>query len=333
MIALALGLLASAGVSSASAPDCKTLTELVRKVYTFRPSKLTAEEQKKRAAEMDRVWKLVRENSKELAPCLRSLLENPRSDAWFRVDGSDLLVAVEPTPESKKLQIACWGRADLKDLAPEVYVRKLTAFGFEGFDTTVAAEHWMKSPDASFDLAKHALHVGNQEGSIFLWGTIDETIATPALVKLLRDTDRDQREHAAFLLQAQATEEAWKELHDLKLGAWSSDTQKSVKEVLSKPRLEKKEASVLVTREKILAGFEAFLKDGKQDLLLETRMHQEKDDDWPARVAGVLAETDVPLLRKVRRKRLTYLSDEALYDFSDCTAILLTCTWKPEYAR
>jgi len=47
----------------------------------------------------------------------------------------------------------------------------------------------------------------------------------------------------------------------------------------------------------------------------------------------VLLETDLPLVRKIRRKRLTYPSDEALYDFSEYTGVLLTCTWKPEYAK
>jgi hypothetical protein len=44
----------------------------------------------------------------------------------------------------------------------------------------------------------------------------------------------------------------------------------------------------------------------------------------------VLQPEDLPLLRKVRRKRVTFQSDEALEDYAMHTSLVWVLTWKPE---
>lgn len=50
---------------------------------------------------MDSLWDTVRANPGELLPCLRAALADPKTDPWFRFDGSNLLVTIDPSPESK----------------------------------------------------------------------------------------------------------------------------------------------------------------------------------------------------------------------------------------
>ena len=333
LMELALCCLAAASAAPARTSDCEGLKRLVADVYDFRPSRLSESERSLKAEEMDEVWDLVKADPEALIPCLRAMLEDEKADAWFRFDGSALLVEVDPTPESKKLEIACWSRVDLRDAAPEVYVTTLAKLGVEGFDTTAAAEHWLRSPDASYYLPRHALRVGHREGAVFLWGTIDEAIATPALAKLVRESTGKLQEHALYLLEAQATEESWKAVSSLDAAKLPPAAKESVARFLAKPALSKKGASSFVNRKRILPAFEAFLKGDPEPLLATHVDRGMTEKDWAARVAGVLEEEDLPLLRKVRRKRLTYQSDEALEDFKDYTLILLARTWKPEYTK
>ena len=64
-----------------------------------------------------------------------------------------------------------------------------------------------------------------------------------------------------------------------------------------------------------------------------TDMQSAFEEDWPKRLAGTLRPEDIPALRRVRRHRMTYLTDEALYDYPVLSAVLMTLTWGSASAK
>src|SRR5690606_2061541 len=83
------------------------------------------------------------------------------------------------------------------------------AFGFEGLDVSKPAETWMQFEDPAYYLPQHGTRPVNKDvGSIALFGSMDESIATPALARLAANTDSDQRNLYLWLLAQQATAES-----------------------------------------------------------------------------------------------------------------------------
>src|SRR6185503_1105730 len=82
-------------------PDCKEFQNLIEKTYTFKPTKLTADQQTAKSAEMDVVWEKVKAD-KKLLPCLTAALESPTANAFFRFDGSTLLYSLDKSDETKR---------------------------------------------------------------------------------------------------------------------------------------------------------------------------------------------------------------------------------------
>jgi hypothetical protein len=313
---------------------CGTLQELIHEVYVFKPSQLSKEQQEERGAQMDRVWKMVENDVKGLAPCLRKELEQPNADAWFRVDGSALLVKVDPSKESKALQLRLWSAADLSDVAPAVWVPTLASLGAEGFDLSSAASRWLAG-ELSYFIPQHSLKVGTEAGALFLFGSMDEAYATPTLLKIVGDAQHPGRAVALTVLLQQATEDALRAIARLDVATFPEEKRAEVHKLLTKPELlRRKSPTAGLTRDKLTKAFEAFL-GGDDDPLFATQITKDHKpvEDWPGQVVGLLKPEDIPLLRKVRRVRMTYQSDEALYDYLTYSSILMALTWKAELVK
>ncbi|MBI1850591.1 MAG: hypothetical protein HYR85_09640 [Planctomycetes bacterium] len=315
-----------AGVPQSDNPACEEFLKLVRVVYDFKPSNITPETQKARGAEMDEVWKQVEDRPKELLPCLRALLADPKADPWFLVDGSALLVKVDPTPESKAVQAREWSRADFADIDPQTYVQTLSKLGDDGMDISVAATRWL-ADGRTYHLVKHGgYEVGPLEGATFLFGSMDEAQATPLLAKLAQDPKYPKRELALRLLTYQMTAESLAALKQIDLAPFPEEAKKEITRMISKPPVASDvDMSPKLSREYLLADFRGFLGEGP--------MHYDDDvthESWMKAVATFLKPDDVPVLRKVRRHRLTAQSNEALEDYMVFTAALQLAAWKPE---
>lgn len=328
---LALLLLATLPSLGVELDKCSSFQARVRTVYDFRPSKLNGAARERKAKEMDEVWKLVKADQAALVPCLRAALGAKNADAWFRVDGSALLVEVDPSRESREIQCKHWTLADWKDLDPQPWMSVMANLGALGHDTSAAGKRWLDDDSGAFDVAQHAMHVDRRPGSFFLFGSLDETIATPALARLARDRKQSGREVALELLASQATPEALKALRAIDLTTFPKKWSAAVEPLLGEPTLlAKRDATASFSREKLLETFRAFLQ-GNAEPLDATRADLERH--WAEHVVGVLKPEDLSLLRQVRRKRMTYLSDEALEDYYEYSLILMTLVWKPEFVR
>src|SRR5262249_32669827 len=149
--------------------------------------KLSKDEQLAKSKEMDRVWKAAESNPAELLPCLRAALEDPGANPWFQFDGSALLVKLDPSRESKALQVRMWANADFDDVDLRTWVQTLAFRGYEGFDVSAAGARWLANPRLKYYVPEHALEVDSHYGSIFLFGSMDEAMARPKLIEMAKD--------------------------------------------------------------------------------------------------------------------------------------------------
>lgn len=240
--------------------SCTNLKNLINRVYNFKPSKLSPAEQKTKSAEMDKVWDAVRANPTELLPCLRAAIGEPQADPWFRFDGSRLLVEIDPSPTSKATQVKNWMSADLDDVDLRSWVETLTYRGTEGFDVSEGGRRWLEYSKAKYFVPEHAFEVGPAEGALFIFGSMDEAQATPALLKVLEQRGHPGREPALWVLMNQATTESLRALKELDPTGFSPQARGSLRALLSGPTLIKSRSNPKLTREDLLRVFEAAAK-------------------------------------------------------------------------
>ena len=86
---------------------CEEFQRLIETTYILRPSKLTPEERTAKSEAMDVVWEKVRAD-KSLIPCLRAALAQTTANSFFRFDGSNLLISLDKTDDSKKLLLSSY---------------------------------------------------------------------------------------------------------------------------------------------------------------------------------------------------------------------------------
>ena len=221
-----------------SAAGCADLMRLIQTTYTFKPSKLSRAEQATAAANMDKVWKLVKSDPANLAPCLRAAIEDPHADPWFRFDGSNLLMTVDPSPDSKAVQARAYLGADLADVEPEVWVETLAQRGWEGFDVSEAGARWLANPKMKYYIAAHGgFPVDAIAGALFLFGSMEEPLSRDALVKIANQLDHPGREAAVRILCTHTTRESFLAMKQLNVAGLSQRASERLKRRLENPEL------------------------------------------------------------------------------------------------
>lgn len=310
--------------------SCSSFQALIKATYNFKPSKLSDAERDAKAAAMDKVWNMAKANPKELLPCLRAALESPDTDQWFRFDGSNLLVSLDPSPESKAIQIRNYTNVDLDDVHPQVWVETLARLGTEGFDVSDAGDRWLKYPQARYFLPRHgAYEVKAFQGALFIYGSMDEAQASPALLRIISRADHPGREHALRILMGQATPESLRALKQIDVSAFSEKAQKSLRALLNSPELIVPRAKPKTSREEFLKAFQGIVS-GNWDKFFEL---VSEVPDGEKDVVAVLKPEDIPLVRKVRRLVIANANPHAIEFYNSFTGILITMVWKPELLK
>jgi hypothetical protein len=309
---------------------CSSFQQAVEATYNFKPSKLTDSERTIKSAAMDRFWEMTKADAKQLLPCLRNALQDRNADKWFRFDGSNLLVELDPSPASKAIQVSSYTYTDLDDVDLRTWVMVLAGLGVEGFDISEAGSRWLSYPKASYFLPEHgAYEVKTFQGALFLYGSMDESQATPALLKILTQANHPGREYALELLMNQATPEALRALKQLDASQFSAGKRDKIRKLLIGPELLKPRPKPKTQREEFIQAFEEML-NGNPDLFLTLTA---KIADGEKDVVAVLQPQDLPLVRKVRRMLIANGSKHAIEYYKSFTEILMTLVWKPEFVR
>lgn len=316
------------GTVLAQEQNCLELKKLIDTTYNFKPSKLTEDQKNDKSEKMDTVWEKVKANPKELIPCLRKEINSRTSDGFFRFDASNLLIQLDESAESKKILIESYAAVDLDDVNLPYWMPYIAALGYEGFDTSAAGENWLKHPNPQYYLPQHGpLSVNKEIGAFIIYGSMDESIATPALVKIASQEKPPAREIAVRILLQQATPESFQALKKLNQKNLSENTRQKINILLTKPKLlTPREGEPKVTRQKYLDVFQQFV-DGKPQAFFRLATEDPNSD---RDAVAVMKPEDIPLIRKVRRAYVMSASPHSVEWYKAFTEILMALVWKPE---
>ncbi|MFY9621181.1 MAG: hypothetical protein WAM70_05235 [Pyrinomonadaceae bacterium] len=309
---------------------CADFNQLVKSTYNFRPALLSEAEKDQKSAAMDKVWETVKSRRSELLPCLRKALEDPNADQWFRFDGSNLLVSLDPSEASKQTQVKSYAVVNLEDVNLQVWVGTLARLGAEGFDVSKSGERWLAHPTATYYLPIHgAQKVDKMLGGIFIFGSMDEAYATPALLKIANAATHPGRDDAISLLIMQATPEAISGLKKVDTSTLSAQASANLQRHLTTPVLIQLRDKPKTTREQFL---KAFNDAAGGNFRYFFQLVGEVPDGEKDVVATLKAE-DIPLVRKVRRVIISRANQHAAGYYVSFTQILMTMIWRPEMAK
>ncbi len=321
--------LCSASLTQGQTDQCAHLQRLIKQTYTFKPSLLSEAEKTAKSGAMDRVWDSVKAKP-ALLPCLRTALADPKADGFFRFDGSNLLLSLDNSPESKVTLIQAYNVVDLNDVDLRVWVGQLARLGSEGFDVSESADKWMRFPGASYYLPQHGGYkVTVDNGAMFLFGSMDEAQATPALIKVLSDKNHPGREIALWALMNQATTESLKFLKGVNPQEFSVKAQSSLSALLTRPALVVPRAQPKNSRQEFVSAFQSLLKGDSGEFL--TLVSQVPDGERD--VVAVLKPEDLPLVRRVRRRIITAGNQHSIEFYNSFTLILQTLISQPTPAE
>lgn len=317
-------LLAACSIGSQTA-QCGDLQRLIKETYNFKPARLSESEKTAKSNAMDRVWDEVKNHRTELLPCLRTALADPNADAYFGFDGSNLLLSLDPSRESKITLVHAYALVDLNDVDLRVWVTRLTGLGVEGFDVSEAADRWLRYPKASYYLPEHGVYeVTPDNGAMFLYGSMDEAQATPALLKIVLNKSHPGREIALRALMNQATAESLQALKQINKAEFSGEAQSTLTALLTRPQLFQPRAKPMTSRQEFVTAFEKLLDGdpGPFGNLVSQVPDGEKD------VVSVLKAEDLPLVRKVRRLIIARGNQHSIEYYNSFSKILMTLVWK-----
>lgn len=313
-----------------SADTCDEFNKLLDKTYNFKPSKLTVEQITAKSAELDVVWEKVKAD-KSLEACLRKAMDSRREDRFFRFNASNLLIQLDENEENKKLLLQMYGEVDLADINLRYWIPYIVSYGYVGYDTSLAGDNWLRFPDPKYYLPQHGtLAVNKVSGALIIYGSMDESYATPALLRIASDKAHPGREIAVYLLTLQATAESFRGLSELDQTGLAEVSKTKIKTLLSQPSLlQRRSGEPKISRDEYLVAFKELVdqKPGKFMELASKVTDGEKD------AIAVLTAEDVPLIRKARRFWASTGTPHAPEWYRSFTDILLALVWKSEMQK
>ena len=305
--------------------QCDAFQKEIAQTYNFSPGGLSQSQIEAQSKRLDVFWNKMRQERATLAPCLRKALNEDHSGSFFQIDGSMLLVDVDPSRASKALQVRKFIEANLDGTDLEYWVKTMARRGAEGFDTSAAGEKWLSYPKAKYNDSVHGgFPVGSFYGAVFIFGSMDEDLATPTLLKIINDVNHPHRDDALAILTSQATPASMEALRHVNMTGFPGGTDASIRDLLENPKLLKPRANPKLTREEQLVAFQGIV-DGNYQPFRE--MVLKAPDGEVDAIANLRAE-DIPLLRRARRASISRANQHAVSDYASFTAILWALTWK-----
>jgi hypothetical protein len=313
------------GYSSSAANEvvrpgqCDSFNQTIKQTYNFKPASFNDAQRNAKSAELDQFWSLVRQSPTVLVPCLRKALREDTSPSFFSIDGSMLLVDIDPSEASKALQVKEFIEADLDGTDLEFWVKTMARRGVEGFDTSEAGAKWLNYANAKYTLSRHGGYpIGSFLGAVFIFGSMDEGLATPVLRRIANQVGHPHRDDAIAILASQATPASLRALRELNTAGLSTRSQQSLRDFFDQPNLLKPRAHPKLSREENLRAFQGIV-NGDYSAFREMVM---KAPDGEVDAVATLRPEDIPLLRRARRASISRCSQHAVSDYASFTAIL-----------
>ncbi len=307
--------------------QCDSFQQTIKTTYNFNPALMNEAEVKVQSGKLDLFWDKVRQSRATLLPCLRQALKEYTSSGFFAIDGSMLLVDIDPSGASKALQVRKFTEANLDGTDLEYWVKTMARRGVEGFDTSIAGAKWLSYPKAKYRLALHGgFPVDSFIGAVFIFGSMDEEFATPVLLRIANQVGHPHRDDALAILMSQVTSASFVALKEVNTAGFPAGTDKSIRELLENPNVLKPRARPRLTRAEQLNAFQGII-DGDYRAFREMVL---KAPDGEVDAVATLQQEDIPLVRRTRRASISRCNQHALSDYASFTKILWALVWKFE---
>lgn len=306
---------------------CQAFRQKVKATYNFRPALLSDAQVAVKSAELDKIWNEVRGSQEVLLPCLRVTLAESSPDSFFKIDGSMLLVELDPSSDAKATQVKEFTKANLDGIDLKYWVSTMARRGLEGFDVSEAGAKWLSYQKGKFIIPIHGNYeMRNAEAAYSIFGSMDEDMATPTLFRIANQPGHPGRESALWILMSQATPASLRALKQLNLSGLSSDAQRGVQSLLEGRQLLKPRANPITTREENVIAFQRIVEGDW------TPFYQlvEKAPDGEVDAVAVLKDEDLQVLRRARRAAIARVNPHMFGYYQSFTMILMARTWKPD---
>ncbi len=197
---------------SSSTPTCADIRAEKSKTYGFHLAQLSEAQLAAKSKEMDAFWKGVQAAGPEGVTCIRTLLAEEKIDHVFQVDAATMLFPVDPSPETRDLIRDSLAQADFQESDPANYLALALALDLAGVDVRPLASKLLLYPNAIIHISEHDIDLDSDTAALFLYGAMDPSQASHALVSLLDAHEPFVRAAAAHLLAEQMTDESFRAL-------------------------------------------------------------------------------------------------------------------------
>ncbi len=202
--------------SSASSPGkpatCDVLRAAKSKVYGFRPSQLNESQIDAKGKEIDAFWKQVQSAGTDGVSCVRSMLQEEKTDHFFQFDAASFLFQADHSPETMLLVRDSIAQVDFQEVDPANYLSLALSLAQEGADISSLAARLLRYPNAIIRVPEQGLELDSDTAALFLYGSMKSALATKSLIPELQAPESFVRAGAAHLLAEQLTEESYRAL-------------------------------------------------------------------------------------------------------------------------
>ena len=207
----------SARYSSAQSAEekpspCDALRSQKASVYGFHLAQLNETQMEEKGKEINAFWKQVQDDGPAGTACVRSMLEQEKTDHNFQFDAAAVLYQADRSPATLTLVRDSIAQADFQESDPASYLSLALELEQAGVDVRVLAVKFLLYPDAVIHLPEHALDLDSDTAALFLYGSMDPSLASKALIDQLQATEPFVRSAAAHLLAEQMTDESFRAL-------------------------------------------------------------------------------------------------------------------------
>ncbi|MGB7844877.1 MAG: hypothetical protein WBL63_04625 [Candidatus Acidiferrum sp.] len=336
-------------------PTCDTLRATKSKVYGFHLSQLNEEQIEAKSKELDAFWKQVQTAGPDGIFCIRALLSEEKSDHVFQFDAASVLFPTDRSPETLNLIRDALAQTDFQESDPANYLSMALELSQAGVDIRPLASRFLLYPNATIHISEHALDLDSDTAALFLYGTMEPSQASTALIALLQAPEPFVRAASAHLLAEQMTDESfralskWDGLAKIEEDFRRNDIQTIMKSQPSNPA---DFANPKFTREQVLQTIASLPRTQKEfDDVVSTKgaafdqqmrdkhgtqqeITQAVADSLPiygladhttfltSAIATLTAE-DFAAIRDARRKSLYNVSDESLSEYLAYTQVMI----------
>jgi hypothetical protein len=349
--AMAMG----AGIAEAQAPSCTDLRAQKEKVYGFHLTQLNETQIDAKSKEIDAYWKQLQAAGPEGVSCLEEMLAAEKTDHIFQFDAASFLFQLDKSPESLNVVKDAIVQTDFQETDPANYLSLALELGQRGVNIQPLAARLLLFPNAIIHISEHSLDLDSDTAALFLYGSMDSTKASKALIAQLQAPEPFVRAAAAHLLAEEMTEEAfrtlsaWVGLADIKEDYRRNDIQAVMKYqppdpaefanprwtreqvlqiIAALPHTRKEFDDVMSTRG---ADFDKQMREKKptQEELAKAVAESEPIYGISDRIAfqssavATLKAGDFDTLREARRKALYNISDESLSEYLAYTQVMI----------